>query len=58
MLLVEMGRVLSMVKYQPTSPNFWEDDDALEEKWEDSLLGAGNSISLVFRKMDCEKREN
>lgn len=57
MLLVATGRDLSMHKYHRTNRNFWEDDDAIDEKREDIVLGDENSFSLIFRKL-CLKREN
>lgn len=57
-LLVAMGRALIMPKYQPTNPNFEEEDVPFEEKIVDITLGAENSRTLFLRKMEWGKREH
>lgn len=48
MLLVRMGRALTISKYQPTNPFLEEDTVVEEEKDKDNTLGGDNWSSLVL----------
>lgn len=55
-LLVATGRVLIMPKYQPTNPNFEEEEDLFDEKMVDNTLLDEESRSLPLRNIELEKR--